>query len=1208
MPDQYTPEQYDAITSIGTSVAVTAGAGAGKTKVLVARYLELITQGGAEVDQIVAITFTNKAANEMLERIHQAVAEMIARAKDEGELQRAIDLRERLARATVATIHSFCTRLLREHPVEAGLDPRFAVMEEIDAQRLLQESVQETLLWALDNDLAGMGELLEDLSYRRLQEIVRTLYQQVRNKGIGLQQLHDLTMQSIGAARGELGVKAAALARAVDELAAMDRKACKAKGTLEALAVLDEHLTEIRAFLADHGPDCYHTYLQACALLGRICKSLAAKPFKEYKSEMMEPALAELELICHELGGAPLLVTFFVLTQELDRRFRAAKASRQSLDFGDLEEHTLALLRGQPQLLAQLQERYRFLMIDEFQDTNHAQEALVRLLAGDELAKRVFIVGDPKQSIYRFRGAEVALFERVKQSLIELGGNACDKSLSRNFRTREPIIGFVNALFAELMTKHNYRYDALTAHRASRHPNEGLVEMLLAPTEKKTKSEEAVEQEADLIARRIRAMVDAGETLICASPAKGAPEEPRPVHYGDVAILFRAMTRVKVFEEALRRYHIPYYVVDGRGFFQKQEVTDLLTALRAVNNGNNLVALFGYLRSPMVAIQDQTALSLVKRAGSLKRGWSDRASWDGLPEPERAKLEQARANLIRWRQLRSRLSVAELMEQMISDSEWDDLLACLDDGPQQMANLRKFIQIARQAGGSDLYSLDDFLSYIDELRAIQEKETEAALNSEGGDAVKLLTIHKSKGLEYGVVVVAETGLGFRHDTGCIRWHPEVGIGLRLNNGDPDHRQATRLTEAIDARNREEERGENIRLLYVAATRARDYLILSGCTHQISQADSEGWSGEAKSWLDWLGPAMGLTANELPKHCSLGSLIRVVTELAAPDLSGQGPAEQRDLVLPALAPTVGRVDDPRLEQLRRQIAPAPLGPRAHSKLGVTPLLIYAYCPRSYYYGYRLHLRDTGWGLELDKGEQAEDLDGERLNNPTRSTASDPLLLGSIVHHVCEYLHQPEQLDELLDVAIKQAGLGSGEQGSELKEQALPLLKTYTQSKLFTEAAQAQQSIAELPFLVELDNGFCLEGIMDRVLFNPDGSLTVIDFKTNQVRDGVARVAKRYQLQLQLYALAIARLFGRPVREAVLYFLRADQRVSCPIDAESLKRAAETAAAMVTQIEAGRSMADFPVHHSHCFLCGYRTLCPDASRTRRFGSRTRIAVSR
>jgi ATP-dependent helicase/nuclease subunit A len=835
-PARLTDQQARAVAARGVSVVLSSGAGCGKTHVLTERYLSHLRDDGAEVGQVVAITFTDRAAREMRGRIRRAVHGHLRAAPDDAAAEVWARHLRALEAAQISTIHAFCGALLRQSAFEAGLDPHFEVLEEVLAVNLQTEALDDCLQKLLTAQ-AGPGDDLRQLvllyGWRPVVEAVGRLLQ-VRDEARWRRWLDTPPAEAADAWGRE--ARQVVLPRYVEYLCAARPKVARC------LALLEQHpprpgpMADNVRRLLDGLPR-----LAEAADLGAAAEELveAAKVGRVGVKAWPDPAVYEqikgaLEGFREELRGqglewfdaagggleeaAAVGQRFLRVAAAAAQAYRDRKRALGLVDFQDLLVAARDLLRDRPEVRARVQDRYRFVLVDELQDTDPVQVELVESLCGGGLtAGKLFAVGDHKQSIYRFRGAEVRLFEELRRRVPHEGR----QGLTVNFRSQPAILDFTNALLSRRLAG----YEPLVAHEPQVNPGP-CVEFLWAPRPEKASAAEARAAEADWIAARIAAMVNPGGPELVVERG-GGPGRLRPARPGDVVLLFRAMSNVHLYEAALRRRGLHYYLVGGRAFFAQQEVYDLLNLLRALENPQDAVSLAGTLRSPFCCLSDEALFVLARHPGGLWAGLLDETLDDRLPADQRGRVARARRHLARWSGLKDRRPIARLLGAVFADSGFDAATQFEFLGDRKLANLWKLVELARTFDRSGLFGLAEFIARLGDLVRTQPREEQAATQPENADVVRLMSIHQAKGLEFLVVFVPDFGAA---GGGAARPAAEWDAGLGCVARPPADEEEPPFPDfgwrLGQARNDLEDWHEDLRTLYVACTRARDYLVLS----------------------------------------------------------------------------------------------------------------------------------------------------------------------------------------------------------------------------------------------------------------------------------------------------------------------------------------------------------------------------------------------
>ena len=828
-----TPQQKLAIDASGVSVVLSSGAGCGKTAVLTDRYLEYLRRGKTKVSEIVAITFTDRAAREMRRRIREKLERV---AKDQPNDPRWTDHLNSLESASIQTIHSFCSDLLRRFAVQAGLDPQFDVLEEILADNLRVESLRDTLQTLLTAETPvgeDLCELIVLYGWSSVLGAVRGLMKErdVAAWTMALQKTPaEITKEWAGKNRDEL--------RRVwiDYLLSASPKITHLVNLFETVECLGPIMRGNVQTVLD-GLDKLATTSDLPGLVEQITE--AAKVGKEratawpedeydtireamtgFRSSLKEKLALFLEEP-EDLSDAALVGQRFLrVTLAVVEAYQKRKSNEGVVDFQDLLVLARDLVRDSEEVRANLQDRFRFLLLDEMQDTDPVQMELIELICGDSIQEeKLFAVGDAKQSIYRFRGADVALFEKLRASVPPKGR----LSLTRNFRSQAGILHFVNALCSRRFDK----YEPLEPHIPQKYAGESVEFLWSVPSPGEDAEKESVAQvrarEADTIARRIRELRADGELRVVDQKTN----DLRKVELRDIVLLYRSMSNVGIYEAALRRHDLNYYLVGGRAFFAQQEVYDLLNLLRTLENPGDAIALAGTLRSPFGCLSDDALFLLALHRDGLWVGLHDSATIASLPADQRPRAERIRDALGRWRAQKDRLPIARLINLAVADTGYDAALQFESLGERKLANLWKLIDLARTFDATGMFGLAEFIARLGELVSTQPREEQAATEPEESDVIRIMSIHQAKGLEFPVVFVPDfAAKQVNGGYAAVHWHRKLGCVPHPPDEDPPlfSKYPVGLMNAFEL---VADWREDLRVLYVASTRARDLLILSG---------------------------------------------------------------------------------------------------------------------------------------------------------------------------------------------------------------------------------------------------------------------------------------------------------------------------------------------------------------------------------------------
>jgi ATP-dependent helicase/nuclease subunit A len=1153
---EFTPAQQAAIGTLDANVAVSAGAGAGKTRVLVERYLNILAGDRAACDGILAITFTNKAAKEMKERIRKRASELAAAAEgEEGRRWRAA-LGE-LEYAPIGTFHSFCARVLRENPVEAALDPNFAVLDEAETALLAEKALAEVFAAALAEDAPWLDNLLLAYDKALLTAVVPDLYDKIAAAGLLDASLHERLAEPYRQAVAAAASLKGDLAAQCGELIAYKDNLKKAGAQYARVDRLARDWPKVAAAIAAAGEDA-----AADAVLGDYLDGLDRRSGDREIVAAVRETLRRLRQVHGDRAALDLIPDLCRLLTELDAALAAHKREQRVLTFTDLEVRTARLLREFPAVRQRYLGRIHYIMVDEFQDTNDLQRQIVYLVAGGDAEKlrgrKLFIVGDPKQSIYRFRGADVAVFARVRDDIAASGGEIID--LDVNFRSLDSLLTLFNECFAAVMgtAEDAIPFQPLGAFRRDDQADGVRAEFLAIAANGAGEAGDPRKTEAAAVARRIGAMVAGHEALIDRDTI------PRPVKYGDIAVLFRTVTDLDTYAAALQTAGIPYYVVGGRGFYHRQEIIDILNLLQVVDNCGNETALAGVLRSPLFLLTDAALLALKKGGTSLWQGLERHAAVAGLPEEQRRAAARAWRIIAGLRDLRGAVGVSRLIRLALDETGYLNFVLTQFMGQQKYANLLKLAAVADAFESKGAATLGDFLRYVAKLVAGEVRESEAQVESEGGDTVKLMTIHKAKGLEFPVVFIPDLHRRFRDETGPVLFSAGQGIGLKVP-GAGGELVATSVHEAVASREKKLSLLELKRVLYVALTRAKDYLVISAAGGKVTTGKEFTALG---TWLSWLGKAYNFgDLAALPERLAIDKAAILVCAGHAFPLPQTCAVADRSVA--------GRVTAGWLEGLAWRIAALP-PVRPETVFTVSAIGRFRLCPRSFYYGFVAALPEPA------------------AEAPFRADPGRPpgRIIGDILHRSLELADPDLPADEWLARAAAEKAPLRWRRAA--MAEVRPLLARYTGSDLFREMT-AHPVRREWQFAFHLPDPdgrepYAFAGRVDCLLDYRDGSFGIVDYKTDKVtaREAAGKAAE-YALQLVLYAMAAEAAGQGTVKDARLHFLRPGVTVAVPVDEAARAAATAELAAVCRHIRGSDREEDYPFNTAWCPRCGYRVLC-------------------
>lgn len=1170
------PAQEAALRDPRPRLLVSAAAGSGKTRLLVARFVQALVEEGIPPERMVAVTFTRAAAAELAERVR---SELLLRGR--RGLARSVDA------AIIGTIHSLCRWLLKEHAVDAQVDPTCAVLDEQEARILKQKALQMAWEQVLEEaDEAELAALAQN--ERGLPGQIVGWYDRLRALG------NSRPLVSIPPGPPESECRAELISLVKEALAQAGDIRPQGASLQKDLAVLAECLAWLEAPLtAKERADQLRLTLEFFPS-GRTSRAkLLFAPVREALTRY-RTALAEQRL-------RPFVDLINRLLCVFHERYQTLKQERGALDFADLElkardlvleagSHTKksggesesstggrALLEGAT------------VLVDEFQDTNELQCSILEGLG----AARLVMVGDERQSIYRFRGADVAVFGRRVRELEAEEGNGCGGvlRLDVNYRSSPEIIAFINHLFSQegffgpdfLRLVHPRKKEKESGERFLGGDSDGIpsvssshsVEVLVAERCVESEGREGPEilsiqeAEARVVADRVRRLLD---------------EERRKE--GEIAILLPAYTYVDVYQHALRERGVEVYLTRGRQFFGREEVRDLVAFLRILANPYDDLALAAVLRSPMVGLSDDG----LYQVGRAEPGRGS-PLWDRVRGVDREALSPVDRDflecfLTRFAGLRQRVGrpgLGRLIEEVMNTFDYDLQLLRLSEGKRRFANVRKLMRMADEF---EALSGPDLAGFVEMLRSRAEaddSEGEASILGEAENVVQVSTIHQAKGLEFPVVIVAGLGSDVSHGGGGLKSILVVGddgrMGIFLRDSRHGSYEDTDLcwgpAEEIEKEIKAKEEAEDVRLLYVAMTRAKERLILVG-------ADSTGARGSSRMRriLSGLGLGEGLPGEEVVIAGEGASFLVRRMSLA----EGEGVREEARL-FEKFRPNGPPVDGAPVCEVVPVLLPGSTGALRPRQISFSALSLYQHCPRRFFLE-----RVLGLGEEAGFARSDGDLTGvaaweEALPDEAERRAG--LEVGILVHALLERAEASEQppareaLQELAEGWAVKAGLSLDKPKL---QRALELTFAFWESPLVNIWA-SPHALREAPFLFE-HTGVMVSGVMD-ILCPGESPWRIVDYKTNRLEGRPpVEVAQAYTLQAVVYCLAALRAGAPAVRMDFLFLEQAKEPVS--FFHESRHQA--ELEAFLDQTLAGLRQGDYrPRQGKNCRSCSVGELC-------------------
>ena len=1085
-----TDDQREAAFTHDRNVVVLAAAGTGKTRVLVERYLALLEANPDwPLASLVAITFTRKATHEMRDRVRSELLQRTQRANGrqrESWLKRLIEI----DRARIDTIHGLCADILRHSAAEAGIDPEFAILEEDLAAFELGEALQETL----ERLAAVQDPALALFSEYDRGQIMDATREQVR-------QPEPAPLPGDLLQRWQQAWEAEVTTRVEDLRASSEFIDALVWQQTHNWPEDDKHgevwavCSSLLAELAD-----VSTPLRAREVLVRLDDVIDLRGGSTKKWDSRE-ALAEakdllrslrdtVRLVLKDIGdgitnldqrAAELLPLWQRLIEAAQRAYRARKRAANLLDFNDLERLTCDILQ-QPEVRERFRREFRQVLVDEFHDTSPLQWEIIRALADPCEPGRLFIVGDPNQSIYGFRGAEVRNFERAQREICAHGGHLV--ALTQSFRSHQPLLDVLNRIHRVTLQNDEHK-PLVTERQCAPGPHPSLEVLVLDGKAAELKAEEGRQQLALQLGRHLRQLVEDGLPVHDRESGR-----QRPLAWRDVALLFRRRNNMPAYEDAFSQLRLPYVTVGGVGFYKRQEVLDLFNLLRALRNPGDDLALAGVLRSPLFALSDDALLALRLMRDGVDEPVALRTALQqpqGLPLDDEPRARFASETLDALGDLAGRLTIEELLREALRRTGYLATLIGLPQGERRRGNVEKLLEKA--AGKASLFT--EFETLFTELREREFREGEATAESE--NAITLMTVHQAKGLEFPLVVAGDAGggPGGGDNRAVLMRDDEFGLAGKVFDVQAGSHKTTVAWQLAQKRETASALDEHRRLLYVASTRARDWLIV--CGHMKGRPESD-------CWLDWLQGALDTSSHETDRPFQVGGGQVVWRELepssvadipAVPEAATEDGASVGDI-------SGNNLDEPGL------LRPIPAKtPRILPTFAVTDL--------------SRHFENEFREATVVR-EDAESVWQNRI-------------LGDVLHAALRWWRPGQGNTSALRTHIVDSLWASGIRDSRRRDallrQARAMVARFEGSALCARMRAADRLLFEVPF-IQRHRDCLIQGSIDLMLRDAAGNWTLVDYKTTDLGDGAGmaaaqRHARRFQLQLGLYAAVVT---GRP----------------------------------------------------------------------------------
>ena len=1206
---KWTTAQSEAINSRDSNLLVSAAAGSGKTAVLVERIIKLIVEDKIDIDKLLIVTFTNAAAGEMRERVLQAIVDEIEKEdSDDKNLRKQMTL---LNKASITTLHSFCINIIRKNFHVIGIDPTFRIADSTESKILIQESLEEILEQeyerAEDDFITLIESFSENKSDKKIETLILDIYYFIQSQPYPYEWLKtSVEMFNIDRERidqniwiktvkEEIKLKLEGATSIIEEAIEISKQEYGPEPYLDALMSDLENIEQLNSKIDKYveGKLSVSDLIVKHSKLSTISKKMKEEGIideglqsivknlrEEYKKiikSLFESGLLERNMesyIKDALEFYPVMNCLYEVVKLFGERYSEKKLEKGILDFNDLEHFALTALES-ADVREELQSSYEYIFIDEYQDSNIVQETIISKVKKDN---NLFLVGDVKQSIYRFRLADPSLFiEKYNNYSKDIDSKNRRIDLSKNFRSRKEVLDGVNFIFEHIMSKElgevDYTEDA-HLYVGAEYEDLGDSSIEVNIIEKSNESVESfiddeidtdndidfaleemtdAEVEATLVADRITKLI--GQKTYDAKR-----KEFRKITYSDIVILFRAVKNwASVFEEVFARENIPVYVDDSSGYFDVLEVKIFLNLLNIIDNKRQDLPLLSIMRSPIGGFSTEDLIR-------IRINYKDKFSsyYEALEnymidfdDELSIRLKTFVERLDHWNEESLYLKLDEFMWKLMIDTGYYYYVGAMTGGMQRQANLRILVDRANQFENASINGLFNFIRFADKLQNARGDMGTAKVLGENEDVVRVMTIHKSKGLEFPIVICGGLGKQFNLQDlrGDMLLHKDLGLGPKYVDIYNRTSRDTLSKIAIKSKKKKENLSEEMRVLYVALTRAKDKLILVGSVRDIPKR-AEKWSKSpsvynlltSSSYMDWI-------CTSLFEHED-GEPLRELIGIENHKVDSNEKSKWKVNLIDRIDIFEGKILEDqyksgfkeRLENFKR------------SKYTSFKPEIDRRFEWSYPYEDSINIPSK---ISVSNIKKAQTYEIENVNYNIPSLVKMPRFLegekaftsaekGTIIHFVMQHLDFKNNLDiESIGLQIEKMIFRELLTDEEAEVVDREKILSFFSSDIGKRMLKADYVFREIPFVYRkkaskviegLDSNayIYIQGIVDSY-FEEDGDIVLVDYKTDYVESDVEVLVARYRDQLSVYKEAIEKITDKKVKESFIYSFNLNSEV-------------------------------------------------------------------
>ena len=1188
MPTNWTKEQLQAITEKGSNILVAAAAGSGKTTVLVERIIRKIIDDNIDIDKILVVTFTNAAASEMRERILNALYKEIDKDPLNKRLRKQIIL---LNKASICTIDSFCLDIIRNNFFEIGISSNFRIADNTELELLKQEAMEdifEELYIENDEKFYKLIELYTGYKDdEELKTLILKIYNYIQSTPFQEKWLEEkiniFNTKNINDFAETIWGKIL-LKEFKDEILNQINILKNAKKSLEKFSELTKYelvmaddisqLEDLIKFI-DNWDNVYFksqtikfkTWPTDKKIVNNIkeeVKQIRDLAKKKVNQAIQKTFIYDTKEAIQDMDEMfPILENLKYITLKFMKKFSELKSNKNLMDFSDIEHYALNILLRQNEkgeyektnVAKKYEEKFSEIAIDEYQDSNLVQEYILTAISNE---KNIFMVGDVKQSIYRFRQARPELFlDKYEKYHEEKNANGQKIKLFKNFRSRKNILDVTNLVFEDIMSKEfgEIQYDEseyLNLASTYEEPEDkelnyaGITELNIIDLKTEQPEEdddepneqilEKAEIEAKYVAEKINELIKSNYHIY--DKNKGY----RKIEYRDIVILLRATSNIaNIFEKQLLNLEIPVYSEQSENYLESIEIQTIIALLKIIDNPCRDIPLVTVMRSPIGNFTDNELIKirLTKKDGYYYEAVKEALNNDKIDDKLKEKLKEFTKSIDRWREKEKYLQLNELIWKIYKETDYYNYVTLMPNGKVRKANLKMLFERAKEYEKISFKGLFNFIRYLERVRKSDSDLSSAKIIGENENVVRIMSIHKSKGLEFPVVIISRTDKKFNQKdlNDSILLHQDIGFGPQYINYERKIEYTTAAKEAIKIKTKEESIAEEMRILYVALTRAKEKLIITGVENDLEKSFQEKKEllqtyekengkinhlllKKDKSYLGWL-ELIYLNHKDIEKDMHLNKINKndILTEK---DIEERKVRQIDDV----------EIDYEKIDKILNWKYEYDEMTKLQSKMSVTKIK---------------ELKQN-----IKKEENNIEIKPKFMAENDKITGVE---LGTLIHLILQKLdlkksYTKQEIEKFI------SNLYSNKIITENQRKAIKDEKIYQiiSSKFMKRIRNAKEIYKEMPFYTYIDTkeiyntnhseNILVQGIIDLYYIDENNNIILVDYKTDYVKNE-EELIERYKVQLEIYKKALEEALMKKVSETYIYSIHLCREIKIEI---------------------------------------------------------------